>query len=81
MIIAIPATAACQSLVSRGYFIFFQSEKRGGRPTNWLPGTLLILLDEKGHKPFILCGAHKTFNTLEAEVSAGKNMISMGYIS
>lgn len=72
MVIAIPATAGCPSFMSHGYFIFFRSEKRGGRPTDWLHEMLLILLDEKGHKPFILCGAHKTFNTLEAEVSAGK---------
>lgn len=72
MIIAVPATAGCPSLMSHGYLIFFQSEKRRGRPTDWLRETLLILLDEKRHKPFILCGAHKTFNTLEAEVSAGK---------
>lgn len=74
MVIAIPATSGCPSLVLHGYFIFFQSEKRGGKPADRLPETLLILLDEKGHKPFILCGARKTFSTLEAEVSAGKTL-------
>jgi len=72
MRIAIPAAAGCPSLMAHGYLLFFQSEKRGGRPTDWLRETLLILLDVKGHKSFIVCGAHKTFNTLEAEVSVGK---------
>lgn len=53
MTIAIPSTAGCPLLMSHRYLIFFQSEKRGGRPTDWLRATLLILLDEKGHKPFI----------------------------
>lgn len=37
-----------------------------GWPRDWLSETLLILLNGKDRKPFILCGVHKTFNTLEA---------------
>lgn len=72
MVSAIPATAGCPWLTSHGHLIFLNLEKKRGRPVDWLHETWLILLDERGHKPSVLCGAHKTFNTLEAEVSAAK---------